>query len=142
MSHPWTKHILSFVHQALGFNMTLGSCSRYIELCPPPFGYSSKHMESLCCLLHRELMSMSCLPESNHLSCYCPREFLPNLSQPLCSLSLSLMPDHPESPIKSLFEITEVLCLITEILLSVPRRAIEDLWVVKSYTHITLLPKF
>jgi hypothetical protein len=37
--------------------MTLGSCSRYIELCPPPFGYSSKHMESLRCLLHRELMS-------------------------------------------------------------------------------------
>jgi hypothetical protein len=57
MSRPWTKHILSFVRQALGFNMTLGSCSRYIELCPPPFGYSSKHMESLRCLLHRELMS-------------------------------------------------------------------------------------
>jgi hypothetical protein len=60
MSHPWTKHILPFVHQDLGFNMTLGSCSRNIELCPPPFGYSSKHMESLRCLLHRELMSMSC----------------------------------------------------------------------------------
>jgi hypothetical protein len=60
MSLPWTKHILSFILQDLGFNMTLGSYSRYIELCPPPFGYSSKHMESLCFLLHRELMSISC----------------------------------------------------------------------------------
>jgi hypothetical protein len=59
MSHPWTKHILSFFRQDLGFNMTLGSFSRNIELCPPPFGYPSKHMQSLCCLLHRELMSMS-----------------------------------------------------------------------------------
>jgi hypothetical protein len=40
--------------------MTLGSCSHYIELCPPPFGYSSKHMESLRCLLPRELMLMPC----------------------------------------------------------------------------------
>jgi hypothetical protein len=32
MSHPWTKHILSFFRQDLGFNMTLGSCSRNIEL--------------------------------------------------------------------------------------------------------------
>jgi hypothetical protein len=40
--------------------MTLGSCSLYIELCPPKFGYPSKHMESLRCLLHRELMSMPC----------------------------------------------------------------------------------
>jgi hypothetical protein len=60
MSRPWTKHILSFVRQDLGSNMTLGICSRYIELCPPPFGYSSKHMESLHCLLQHELMSMSC----------------------------------------------------------------------------------
>ena len=60
MSCPWTKHILLFVRQDLGFNMTLGSCSHYIGLCPPLFGYSSKHMESLCCLLHHELMSMSC----------------------------------------------------------------------------------
>jgi hypothetical protein len=60
MSHPWTKHILSFVCQALGFNMNLGSCYCYIELCPPPFGYPSKHLESLHCLLDRELMSMPC----------------------------------------------------------------------------------
>jgi hypothetical protein len=59
-SLPWTKQILPFVHQELGSSMTLGSCSRYIELCPPPFGYFSKHIESLCCLLHREIMSMSC----------------------------------------------------------------------------------
>jgi hypothetical protein len=31
MSHPWTKHILPFVLQALGFNTTLGSCSHYID---------------------------------------------------------------------------------------------------------------
>jgi hypothetical protein len=59
MSHLWTKNILLFVHQALGSIMILGSCSHYIELCPPLFGYSSKHMESLRCLLHHELMSMS-----------------------------------------------------------------------------------
>jgi hypothetical protein len=60
MSRPWIKHICLFVHKTLGFNMTLGSCSRYIELCPPSFGYSSKHMESLCCLLPRKLMLMPC----------------------------------------------------------------------------------
>jgi hypothetical protein len=60
MSRPWIKHICSFVCQTLGFNMTLGSCSCYIELCPPPFDYSSKHMESLRCLLPRKLMLMSC----------------------------------------------------------------------------------
>jgi hypothetical protein len=53
--------------QALGFNLTLGSCSLYIDLCPPPFGYPSKHMESLRCLLHRELMSMSCC--LSHIIC-------------------------------------------------------------------------
>jgi hypothetical protein len=60
MSHPWKKHILLFVSQDLGFNMTLGSCSRYIELCPPPFGYPSTHLESSHCLLHHELASMPC----------------------------------------------------------------------------------
>jgi hypothetical protein len=60
MNIPWKNHILLFVRQDLGFNMTLGSCSRNIELCPPLFGYSSKHMESLHCLLHRELMSVPC----------------------------------------------------------------------------------
>jgi hypothetical protein len=53
------KHPFIF-HRPLGSNMTLGICSFYIELCPPLFGYSSKHMESLFCLLHCELMSMSC----------------------------------------------------------------------------------
>jgi hypothetical protein len=118
MSHPWTKHILLFVRQALGFNMTLGGCSHYIELCPPPFGYYSKHMESLCCLLHRELMSNAMLPESHHLSCYFPSEVIPSLSRPLCSLFLSLMPDHPQSPIKSLFKINEAFSLIIKILYS------------------------
>jgi hypothetical protein len=126
MSHPWTKHIFMFVSQSLGFNMTLGSFSPYIDLCPPPFGYPSKHM----------------LPESDHLSCYFPREFLPNLSRPLYSLSLSLMLSHPKNPIKYLFEIIEVLFLIVEILLYVPQRVVEDLWVVHSYTHITLLLEF
>jgi hypothetical protein len=40
--------------------MTLESFSCYIELRPPPFGYSSKHMESLRCLLPRKLMLMPC----------------------------------------------------------------------------------
>jgi hypothetical protein len=60
MSRPWTKHIILFVPQALRFNRTLGSYSRYIELCPPPFGYPSKHMESSHCLMHCELMSIPC----------------------------------------------------------------------------------
>jgi hypothetical protein len=60
MSHPWTKHILLFIHHALGFNMNLGGYSHYIELCPPPFGYPSKHLESSRCLLHHELVSMPC----------------------------------------------------------------------------------
>jgi hypothetical protein len=56
MSRPWIKHICSFDHQTMGCSTTLGSFSLYIELCPPPFGYSSKHMKSLRCLLLRRLM--------------------------------------------------------------------------------------
>jgi hypothetical protein len=66
VSRPWKKHIFPFFRQTMGFNTTLGSCSFYIELCPPPFGYSSKHMESLCCLLPRELMINALLPEPHH----------------------------------------------------------------------------
>jgi hypothetical protein len=116
MSHPWIKHICLFVHQTLGFNMTLGSCSHYIELCPPPFGYSSKHMESLCCLLPRKLMLMPCCLSLIICHAVVQGNFLPSLSRPLCSLSLSLMPDHPECPIKSLFEINEAFSLIIKIL--------------------------
>jgi hypothetical protein len=100
MSHPWTKHILPFVLQALGFNMNLGSCSHNIELCPPSFGYSSRHMESLCFLLHCKLMSMSCCLSLIFRCAIVQGNFLPNLSRPFCNLSLVLMPDHPESPIK------------------------------------------
>ena len=57
-SHPLTKHILPFFLQALGSSTTFRSYSRYIEICPLPFGYSSKHMESLCCILHHRHMSM------------------------------------------------------------------------------------
>jgi hypothetical protein len=60
MSCPWINHICPFVFQTLGFNMNLGSYSHYIELCPPSFGYSSKHMESLCCLMPCKLMLMTC----------------------------------------------------------------------------------
>jgi hypothetical protein len=56
MSRPWINHICLFVHQTMGCSMTLGIFSFYIELCPPPFGYSSKHMESLRCLLLRRFM--------------------------------------------------------------------------------------
>jgi hypothetical protein len=56
MSRPWIKHICLFAHQTMGCSTTLGSFSRYIELCSLPFGYSSKHMESLHCLLLRRLM--------------------------------------------------------------------------------------
>ena len=44
------------MHQTMGCSTTLGSFDRYIELFPPLFGYSSKHMESLRCLLLRRLM--------------------------------------------------------------------------------------
>jgi len=60
MSRPWIKHICSFDHQTMGCSMTLGRFSHYIELFPPPFGYPSRHMESLHCLLYHELMSMPC----------------------------------------------------------------------------------
>jgi hypothetical protein len=53
---PWIKHICPFDHQTMGCSMMLGSFSCYIELCPPSFGYSSKHMESFHCLLLRRLM--------------------------------------------------------------------------------------
>jgi hypothetical protein len=49
-------HLSCLIHQTMGCSTTLGSFARYIELCPPPFGYSSKHMESLRCLLLRRLM--------------------------------------------------------------------------------------
>ena len=116
MSRPWKNHILLFVRQDLGFNMTLGSCSRYIELCPPPFGYSSKHLESLSCLLHRELMLTSCYLSLIFCHAIVQGKFLPSLSQTLCNLSLALMPGHTECPIKSLFEINEALSVIIKIL--------------------------
>jgi hypothetical protein len=78
MSRPWINYIFSFVCQALGYSMTLGSFSHYIELYPPLFGYSSKHMESLFCLLLHKLMINVMLPKSHHLSCCCPREVSTN----------------------------------------------------------------
>jgi hypothetical protein len=116
MSFPWIKHICLFVRQTLGFNMTLESCSHYIELCPPPFGYSSKHMESLCCLLPCKLMLMPCCLSLIIFHAIVQGNFLPSLSQPLYSFSLALMPDHPGIPIKSLFEINEAFSLIIKIL--------------------------
>jgi hypothetical protein len=116
MSCPWKNYILLFVRQAMEFNMTLGRCSRYIEMCPPPFGYSSKHMESLCCLLHRELMSMPCCLSLIICHAIVQGNFLPSLSRPICSFSFTLMLDHPKSPIKSLFEVNEASSLIIKIL--------------------------
>jgi hypothetical protein len=116
MSHPWIKHICPFVRQTLGFNTTLGSCSRYIDLCPPPFGYSSKHMESLHCLLPRKLTLMPCYLSLIICRAIVQGKVLPSLSQPLYSLSLSLIPSHPEHPIKSLFKINEAFSLIIKIL--------------------------
>jgi hypothetical protein len=42
------------------------------------------------------------------------------MSRPFYSLSLVLLLGHPKRPIKSLFKINEVPCLIFEILLFVP----------------------
>jgi hypothetical protein len=142
MSRPWTKHFLPFFLQALGFIITLGSCSRYIEMCPPPFGYSSKHMEIFRRLLPRELMSIPCCLSLIIYRVIVQGKFLPSLIQPLYSLSLALMPDHPESLVKSLFEINEAFYLIIKDYLVHDRRVVEDLWVVNLYTHITLLPEF
>jgi hypothetical protein len=100
--------------------MTLGSFARYIELCPPPFGYSSKHMESLRCLLLRRLMinryvgrvlSLVVLFSKGSLSL--------SLSQPLCNMSLVRIPGHPERPIKFLLEINEAFSPITKIIRSI-----------------------
>jgi len=65
------------------------------------------------------------LLESHILSCFRPREVLQNLSRPFCIFSLVLMPSHLERPIKSFMKINEVLCLIIEILLSVPDKPLK-----------------
>jgi hypothetical protein len=96
--------------------MTLGICSHYIELCPPPFGFSSKHMESLHCLLAHKFMLIPCCLSLIICRAIVQGNFLPILSWPLYILSLSLMPDHPKSPIKYLFEINEAFSLIIKIL--------------------------
>jgi hypothetical protein len=118
MNHPWIKHMCLFVCQTLRCNMNLGSCSHYVELCPPLFGYSSKHMESLCCLLPRKLMLMTCYLSLIICRAIVQGNFLPSLSQSLCSLSLAVIPGHPELPIKYLFEINEAFSLIIKILYS------------------------
>jgi hypothetical protein len=56
-------------------------------------------------------------------------------------MSLVRIPGHPERPIKSLFEITEAFSPIIKDYQVRHRRAVEDLRVVQSYTHITLLPE-
>jgi hypothetical protein len=111
------KRKLPMEHITLGeLNTTLGSYSLFIELCPPPFGYYSKHMESLCCLLPHKIMLMPCCLSLIICRAIVQGNFLPSLSRPLCSLSLALMLGHPECPIKSLFEINEAFSLIIKIL--------------------------
>jgi hypothetical protein len=91
-SHPWTKHILLFVHQALGSSMTLGRFYHYIELCSPPFGYSSKHGEIFMPPASQNYVNVT-LPESNHILCFCPK-FYPtqfNLSAN-CLLTFMIRP--------------------------------------------------
>jgi hypothetical protein len=56
MSRPWMKHICLSNHHTMGCSTTLRIFARYIDLCPPPSGYSSKHMEILCFLLLHRLM--------------------------------------------------------------------------------------
>jgi hypothetical protein len=82
------------------------------------------------------------LPESDNLLCFCPREFLPNLSQTLYSLSLDFMsrpspessqvhiqnrrsplPNHQDTPIFS-------------------RRIVEDLRVVSYTVPLYFSPSF
>jgi hypothetical protein len=118
-----------FVLQALGSSMALGSCSRYIELCPPPFGYSSKHMESLWCLLCHRLMSITCFlslfiyhalvqgevlqPESAilHKSLDLHESAIPRVLSSSHSESMKFVPDDQGPPV-------------------FPRRHVEDLRVV------------
>jgi hypothetical protein len=119
MSFPWIKHICPFDHQTMGCSTTLGSFSRYIELCPPPFGYSSKHMESLRCLLLRRLMSNIYAARVSSLIVLLSKGSLSlSLSWPLYNMSLVHIPGHPECPIKSLFEITEAFIPIIKIIKS------------------------
>jgi hypothetical protein len=121
MSPPWIKNICLFVHQTMGCSMTFESCSRYSELCPPSFGYPSKHMERLRCLLLRRLMINAILPESHHFVMLLSKGILsPILSQPLCNLSLALIPGYPECLIKSLFEINEAFSLIIKSMMDKP----------------------
>jgi hypothetical protein len=73
-------------------------------------------MESLRCLLPRKLMLMPCCLSLIIFHAVVQGKLLPRLSRPLCSLSFSLIPDHPECPIKSLFEINEACSMIIKIL--------------------------
>jgi hypothetical protein len=120
MSRPLIKHICPFEYQTMGCSTTLGSFDRYIELCPPPFGYSSKHMESLRCLLLRRLMIKKYAARVLSLVVLFSKGSLSlSLSQPLCNMSLVCIPDHPECPIKSLFELTEAFSPIIKIIKSI-----------------------
>ena len=82
------------------------------------------------------------LVESDHLSCYCTKEFLPNLSQPLYNFSLYLMPDHPKKSNQVLVRNQWSSLPDHRDPLVYSRQAVKYLWVMKSYTHITLLPEF
>jgi hypothetical protein len=60
------------------------------ELCPPPFGYSSKHMESLCGLLLRRLMINRYAARVLSLVMLLSKgSLLLSLSRPLCICLLS-----------------------------------------------------
>jgi hypothetical protein len=120
MIFPWIKHICSFDYQTMGCSTSLGSFSRYIELCPPPFGYSSKHMESFCCLLLRRLMiNKYATRVLSFVMLFSKGSLSLSLSQPLCNMSLVRIPGHPERPIKSFFEITEAFSPIIKIIKSI-----------------------
>jgi hypothetical protein len=58
------------------------------------------YLSFLCRLLPRELMSMPCYLSLIIFHAIVQENFLPSLSQPLYSLSLALIPSHPQNPIK------------------------------------------
>jgi hypothetical protein len=82
--------------------MTLGRCSLYIELCPPMFGYSSKHMESLWCLLHCRLMSMLRFMSLINFCGFIQGNFYPNqvILSTVCLLNFMSQPSRESNQVQ------------------------------------------
>jgi len=121
--------------------MTLESCSRYIELCPPPFDYSSKHMEHLRYLLYHKIMSIfNILSLILFVALLSKGSFIQPKSAFLKFISLLSWVIHLDIPVKVEFKVNDFLCLMidTSSLSPTTCRIPQGN---ETYTPIVLLPK-